>query len=524
MKPVIPTEVNANPRLKGNYLLKTAIFATGLSGIVAEYVMSTMASYLLGNAVLQWTLTVSLMLFAMGVGSHLSKYVRKNLLDNFILTELGLSILCGVCAVMVYYFSSLISPAWLIIYPLSFAIGVLIGLEIPMAARLNEYFEDIRLNISAVMEKDYYGALLGGLIFAFVALPYLGLTYTPILLGAVNLLVALALYWRQREAIVKKKLIGAGFVLIPILLSLTAIFAEPIILYGEQQKYLDRVVYQEQTPYQRIVMTRWKDHIWLYLNGNEQFSSFDEERYHEPLVHPAMTVAASHKKVLVLGGGDGLAVRELLKYPQLERVTLVDLDPAMTRLGLEHPEILRLNERSLRDSRVEIVNQDAYTFLEESQDIFDVVLIDLPDPKTIGLSRLYSLEFYQLLTRQLSMGGVMVTQASSPFFSREAFLSIFKTVGEAGLSSVPFQNHIPTLGQWGFVMGMKGPLPPEELKKRLTGLSFEHVSTRFLNDEAMRAMLFFGKNAFSDLDQIQVNRQIDLVLFQYYQKGSWDIY
>ncbi|MCB0275059.1 MAG: polyamine aminopropyltransferase [Calditrichaeota bacterium] len=511
-------------QLRGNQLLKAAIFATGLSGIVAEYVMSTMASYLLGNAVLQWTLTVSFMLFAMGVGSRLSKYVNGNLLDNFILTELGLSMLSGVCAVVVYFSAAFIQPAWLIIYPLSFAIGVLIGLEIPLAARLNDYFEDLRLNISAVMEKDYFGALLGGLIFAFFALPYLGLTYTPILLGSVNLLVALALYWRQRADLVRKRLIAAGFILVPMMLGLTAIFAEPIILFGEQQKYLDRVIYEEQTPYQRIVLTQWKDNVWLYLNGNEQFSSFDEERYHEPLVHPAMAVSVARQKVLILGGGDGLAARELLKYPDVKEVVLVDLDPAMTRLAATHPEFLRLNLGSLSDPRVRVINRDAYSFLEESNEIFDVILIDLPDPKTVGLSRLYSQEFYHLVSRQLTPGGVMVTQASSPFFSKEAFLCILNTVQAGGFTVVPFQNHIPTLGQWGFVMGMKGDITPEALRNRLLGVEFAGIETRFLNREAMQAMLFFGKGDLAGREKIAVNRQIDLVLFEYYNKGSWDIY
>ncbi|HQU74682.1 MAG TPA: spermidine synthase, partial [Calditrichia bacterium] len=178
----------------------------------------------------------------------------------------------------------------------------------------------------------------------------------------------------------------------------------------------------------------------------------------------------------------------------------------------------------LSNPRVRVINRDAYSFLEESNEIFDVILIDLPDPKTVGLSRLYSQEFYHLVSRQLTPGGVMVTQASSPFFSKEAFLCILNTVQAGGFTVVPFQNHIPTLGQWGFVMGMKGDITPEALRNRLLGVEFAGIETRFLNREAMQAMLFFGKGDLDGREKIAVNRQIDLVLFEYYNKGSWDIY
>ena len=510
--------------LSGNWLLKACIFATGLSGIVAEYVMSTLASYLLGNSVLQWTLTISIMLFAMGVGSRFSKFVDDALLDAFVFTELLLSVLCAISATTIYFLSAYMNPITPLIYTLSFAIGLLIGLEIPLATRLNDYFEDLKINISSVMEKDYYGALLGGLLFAFVALPYLGLTYTPILLGAVNFAVAAALFWQHRDSLKFPKTLTAGFLIVPALLGALAVSAEPIVLYGEQQKYVDKVVYQEQTPYQRIVITQFKNDYWLYLNGNEQFSSYDEHRYHEPLVHPAMLASVAHKNVLILGGGDGLAAREILKYPDVEKITLVDLDPAMTELGKNYPVFRQLNQNALSDPRVHIRNEDAYTFLQQIREIFDVIIIDLPDPKTIELARLYTREFYQLAKRQLSKGGIVVTQAGSPFFSREAYLCILQTMRTAGLAAIPYHNHIPTLGEWGWVLAMNAEIDENRLKNHLLSLSFDDLQTRFLNRDAMAAMLLFGKNELAGIDAIRVNSELELALFDYYKNGSWEFY
>ncbi|GAB4332554.1 MAG: polyamine aminopropyltransferase [Calditrichia bacterium] len=506
-------------------ILKTSIFATGLAGIVAEYVISTLASYLLGNTILQWTLVVSLMLFSMGLGSRISRYIKNALLDSFIILEFLLSLVCASSALIAYTLSAYLETMELVVYPLAMLIGTLIGLEIPIATRLNDYYEELRINVSAVLEKDYFGSLLGGIVFAFIALPYLGLTYTPILLGGINFLVAAVLFWQFRELLRFRKVLTLALAMVPLLLILLGFLAEPVVLFGEQKKYRDKVIFEMQTPYQRIVITQWKNDFWLYLNGNEQFSSFDEERYHEPLVHPAMLLAASRKKVLILGGGDGLAAREVLKYPEVESVTLVDLDPQMTRLGQNYPLFVELNRNSLNNPRVKILNQDAGVFLRESPELFDVILIDLPDPKTVELARLYTVQFYQLVALHLSRGGVAVTQATSPFFSREAFLCIHKSMDKAGLTSLSYHNHIPTLGEWGWVLGMKGEgLSAEKLKQRLLESDYSKVETRFLNRDAALSMFHFGKDIYRDFEKIKPNDEMELSLLQYYKNGLWDLY
>lgn len=516
---------NSTSRKNPSLALMACIFATGLAGIVAEYVMATLASYLLGDAVKQWTLTISLMLFAMGIGSRLSRRIRGPLLDAFVAVELALSVLCAMSALAAYFLAIYVEPASLVIYPLAGAIGLLIGIEIPLVTRLNALFQELRVNISSVMEKDYYGALLGGVLFAYFALPYLGLTYTPIVLGALNYLVAAFLFFRFRDRFQRKRALGLGFAVVPVLLAILLALARPIQLYSEQTKYRDLVVYQERSVYQSIVLTRWKEHHWLYLNGSAQFSSYDEERYHEPLVHPALSISSARGHILVLGGGDGLAVREILKYPEVESVTLVDIDPAVTELAITHPVLERLNRGSLRDPRVEIVNRDAYRFLLDSDRLWDVILIDLPDPKTVGLARLYSVEFYRVARHHLAVGGALVTQATSPFFSPEAFLCILRTLRESGMPAVALHNHVPTMGEWGWVIALNAPsMDEEELKRRLMRTRFTEIETRFLDRDALWSMLHFGKGILDGLQEVRINNELDLVLFRYYQDGRWDLY
>lgn len=529
--------------------LKLSLFAAGCAGLVAEFVLSTLASYLLGNSVVQWTLTISLMLFSMGLGSRLSRHFEGDLLDRFIAIELLLSLLCASCAMACYALAAFIpNQTDLLIYSFCLAIGLMIGLEIPLATRINQSYECLRVNISSVMENDYYGALAGGIAFAFFAFPRLGLTYTPVALGGINLLVALLLYWRFRPLLHRPRSLGMVLSLGSVLLLSLGLFAQPILLFGEQSRYRDKIVFEKQTPYQRIVVTQWRDQFWLFINGSEQFSSLDEERYHEPLVHPALSLAPSRKEVLILGGGDGLAAREVLKYQDVHRITLVDLDPEMTRLASEHPLFLKLNQGSLRDPRVRVINQDAYRFLEElspqgaatpgslgqgalrgdgaleDRGLYDLILIDLPDPDAPELAKLYSREFFELGRHRLKGRGVLVTQATSPFHAPKAFVCIAKTMEEAGFSVLPYHTQVPTLGEWGWVLGMKREvILPDALKKAAQQLRFAGIPTRFLNQEAMISMVHFGKGVFEWWDRIQPNTAPNPVLIQYYQEGWWEL-
>ncbi len=513
--------------IKKSSLLKISLFATGCAGIVAEFVLSTIATYLIGNAVFQWAIVMSLMLFAMGLGSRLSRHIADKLLDAFIITEFALSLLCAISAELAYGLSSYSSYVNLIIYTHALAIGTLIGLEIPLVIRLNQEYEDLRVNISDVMEKDYLGSLFGGLFFAFFALPYLGLTYTPIFLGSINFLVASLLYWHFNFLVVRKKLIALLFAASFVFLILLGFFAVPIIRYGEQQKYKDKVIYSAQTSYQKIVITKWKKYYWLYINGQEQFSTFDEEKYHEPLVHPAMRLSSDIKNVLILGGGDGLALREVLKYDGVETVLLVDIDPDMTSLAKKHPVLLSVNQGALNDIRVKLIHEDAARFIAKDSSMYGVIIIDLPDPDSIDLIHLYSEKFYNETRKHLIAGGVLVTQATSPFFARDAFLCIIKTMEKSGFHTIPYHNHIPTMGEWGWVIGLKKEdVKSFDGKKNILNSNFKDIKTRFLNQDALISMFHFGKGIFDKdrMEKIKVNSELNPVLYQYYLSGSWGMY
>lgn len=487
---------------------------------MAEFTLSTLASYLLGNTTLQWTLTMSVMFFAMGLGSRWSRWFPDRLLDRFVAIEFWLSALCATSAAAAYFGSALIHSSGVVIYGYAFAIGVLIGMEIPLVARLNSSYETLQINISSVMEKDYFGALLGGLLFAFFLLPHLGLTYTPLALGAINFAVASVLLWQYRSLLANRVRLMVAFWGLAIGLVLLGVWMRPIVLFGEQSQYRDRIVFQKQTPYQRIVITEWKGHHWLYLNNNVQFSTYDEERYHEPLIHPAMQLSGSREKVLILGGGDGLAVREVMKYPDVTRITLVDLDAEMITLARSFPALRAANRGSLDDSRLDIVTGDAGKFLAESADLYDVIVVDLPDPKGPDLARLYSREFYRAAMAHLSAEGVVVTQASSPLYAKKAFLCVYRTMQSAGFSVVPYHTYVPTMSDWGWVLGVRGK-SGANLKGRLLEIDFEGLETRYLNAESMAGMLSFGKGMFDEVGEILISTELEPKVDQYYRESEW---
>ncbi len=505
--------------------LKIALFATGLAGIVAEFVLSTLATYLLGNAVFQWTIVMSLMLFSMGLGSRLSSMVRDHILDAFIWVEFALSLLCASSAALAYGLAGQTNNMSLVIYATSIGVGLLIGMEIPLVTRLNEAYEELRVNISAVMEKDYFGALFGGLFFAFFALPYLGLTYTPIALGAINFIIASFLLFRFFHLMRRKKGLALACAFCAVYLVTLTVFAQPVIRYGEQAKYKDKVILSHQTPYQKIVMTKWKQYYWLFLNGQEQFSTYDEERYHEPLVHPALRLTADRSSVLILGGGDGLALREALKYPDVKSVTLVDMDAGMTELAKTFPILVDINRASFHDSRVKVINRDASSFIRDDEGFYGAIIIDMPDPDTIDLTHVYSLNFYRAVKRRLIRGGIAVTQASSPFFAKQAFLCVVKTMRAAGFSVLPYHNSIPTMGEWGWSLGAVG-ISEETLQQRVQAADFSGVETKFIDRDAMISMTHFGKGVLEPelLEAITINTEMSPTLFTYYLKGNWGAY
>jgi spermidine synthase len=508
-------------RSRKSTVLKIALFATGFSGIVAEYILSTLASYFIGNAILQFTLIVSIMLFSMGLGSRLSRVFDKNIIFYFVVSELVLSLLVCFSAIVSYIVFGVTNNAWIVIYLLSIAIGLLIGVEIPFATRINNQYEELRFNISNILEKDYYGSLAGGLFFAFIGLPYLGLTYTPFILGLINFGVSFWLFYTLRHQVNAglQKILYTSYVIVGMVIFAGLGFAKPLVLFGEQAKYKDKIVYSEQTKYQKIVITSWQEWHSLYINGNQQLSTFDEYLYHEPMVHTVMGLTPTKKNILVLGGGDGCIVRELLKYSEIEKITLVDLDQKMIDLGKSNKIFTKINNNALNDKKVITVVEDAFNYVDQSKELYDVILVDLPDPNNIDLNKLYTKEFYSLCYKKLSNNGSLITQSGSPYYATKAFYCIEKTLKSASFHTLPLHNQVLTLGEWGWIIGKKQGMSSNDLSK----INLQDLKLKWLNKQALDGLSSFGK-PLVDTTGIEINTIFKPQLYLYYKEGNWDLY
>ncbi len=503
--------MNVKPELS----LKLSIFLTGFSGIVAEYLLSTLASYLLGDSIFQWTMVISIMLLAMGLGARASKSVKNDyLLDTILAVEIILSLLVTFSAFIAYSQAPFPQRLPAVIYSLSFLVGFLIGLEIPIAVRINENFEELRKNISNILEKDYLGALPGGILYGYIFLPYLGLIYTPAIIGVLNLSVAGLLFLGFKNR-VKKRFVFA-FVFSLMIIICFMYMAKPLYLYAEQKLYRDPIVYTKQTKYQKIVLTRWRDYYLLYLSGHLQLSTVDEKRYHEALVHIPASLVSLHK-VLIIGGGDGCALREVLKY-KVKKVDLVDIDAGMISFSKNNPIMRKINHDSLLDERVRIFIKDGFLFVRKAKGPYDMVIVDLIDPRTPSAARLYSKEFYLEILRILSPNGVMITQATSPFFAKSAFCCILKTVKAAGFHSYPLRINVPSFGEWGFVIGTKKKLDITNLISK----RFNERLTSYLTKELAQSCFYMGKS-FS-CKGITFSTLLKPSVLKYYDDKMWEIW
>jgi spermidine synthase len=491
------------------YALLVSVFLIASCGLVYELIAGTLASYLLGDSVTQFSTVIGTYLFSMGIGSYLSRYVGRGLVAKFVTIELLVGIVGGSSAAALFFVFSHLSSFKLVLYFFVAIIGVLVGLEIPLLMRILKGRLEFKDLVSEVLTFDYLGALIASLLFPLVLAPKLGLVRTCFLFGTLNAVVAGWTAWLFQNELPRIDSVRRQVVGVTMLLLTGLIYANRLTAYAEEGLYADDVVFAKSSRYQRIVLTRWRDDLRLFLNGHLQFSSRDEYRYHEALVHPALAAVAHPRTVLVLGGGDGLAVREVLKYSTVEAVTLVDLDPAMTRLFTDNALLARLNQGAFRDPRVRVTNADAFVWLEENPESFDFVVVDFPDPTSYSLGKLYTTAFYRLLERHISEHGAAVIQATSPLFAKQSYWCIVKTVEGAGLHATPYHVYVPSFGEWGFVIASKTP--------------YEHPTSylddlRFLNVATAGDLFRFPKDM-SPVD-VEINRLNNQVLVQYYE-SEW---
>ncbi len=490
------------------HALLVSVFIIASCGLAYELIAGALSSYLLGDSITQFSTVIGTYLFAMGIGSWLSRFVTRDLIGRFIQIELMVGLLGGFSAAGLFVlFTWLTAPFKLVLYLVVFLVGVLVGLEIPLVMRILKRDLNFKDLVSQVLTFDYLGALMVSILFPLILAPHLGMVRTGLLFGLLNAAVALwALHLFRNQLAAHQALATQCWASIAVLAAGLA-GAGQLTTLAEAHLYADEIVHAESTPYQRIVLTRWRDDLRLFLNNNLQFSSHDEYRYHEALVHPGLANLPWVKRVLVLGGGDGLAVREILKYPQIDSVTLVDLDPAMTKLFSTAPALTTLNRNALTSPKVTVVNADALQWLEEYPESFDFVVVDFPDPNNFALGKLYTAAFYRLLEKHLTPRGRLVVQSTSPLYARQSFWCVVTTLESVGFKVTPYHALVPSFGEWGFILaGREEFRPPEQYP----------VPTRFLTADTTPALFHFP----ADMARVpaEINRLNNQVLVRYFEQ------
>ena len=500
-------------KMKNTPLLFLNVIIIATCGLIYELLAGTLSSYVLGDSVTQFSLIIGIYLFAMGVGSWMSKFIDKHIAEKFVDIELAVAILGGFSAPLLFLTFAYISYFGVVLYTMVFVIGTLVGLEIPLLMRILKDELDFKELVSKVLALDYIGALAASLLFPIFLVPKLGLNRTSLLFGMLNAVVAVWATWLL-EPLIKKNLTllrAKGAVVILVLL-IAFIKADSLTTLAEDSLFADNIIYAKSSPYQRIVVTKGKTGYALFLNGNLQFNSFDEYRYHEALVHPAFAAYQGEpKRVLVLGGGDGLALREILKYPAVENIQLVDLDPMMTGLSKAVPALDELNRHSFDDPRVHVTNGDAFVWLDSNEiEPFDIAIVDFPDPNNFALGKLYSTRFYNLLKQKLKPDSAIVIQCTSPLIARKSYWSIIKTLEAVGFSVKPFQTTVPSFGVWGYALAK---LQPFETPQKLPS----GIELKFLNDSSFVSMFNFPTDLSLPDEEIEINRLDNQALVRYYE-------
>jgi spermidine synthase len=475
-------------------------------------VAGTLASYVLGDSVTQFSTVIGVYLSALGLGSYLSRFVERGLARRFVEVELCVALLGGASAPLLFlsfgYLPQFFRP---VLYGIVGVVGTLVGLEIPLVLRILREAVDFKELVAKVLTFDYLGALFASLLFPIFLVPQLGLVRTSLLFGLANAGVGLWSTWLFAPLLGAVHDLRFKGVAVILMLSAGFAYAEHLTDLAEEGLYADPVVFAKSTPYQRIVLTRSRHSFQLFLSGNLQFSSADEYRYHEALVHPALAVAPSARRVLVLGGGDGLAVREILKHAGIAEIVLVDLDPVMTRLAVENPLLRELNGGSLLSPRVRVVNADAMLWLADPGDagraLFDVAFVDFPDPHNFSLGKLYTTRFYSLLRQRLDPAGVVAVQSTSPLMARRSFWCINRTLEAAGFRVRPYHALVPSFGEWGFALAALRPFDPPTAV--LPGL-------KYLDTPTLASLFVLGPDM-GPLDA-EVNRLNNQALVRYYEE------
>lgn len=478
-------------------LLLAAVAACAACGIIYELALLTLSASLDGGGIVAISLIVAGYIAALGVGALLVKPLLAHAAITFIAVEALLGVIGGLSAAALYvvfaFLDGSVGSTWVLAVGTAL-IGALVGAEVPLLMTLLQSGRvaaenpaaDAGRTLANLNAADYLGALLGGLVWPFVLLPQLGMIRGAAATGMINLAAAAVVaIFLLRQVVSTRQLLLALCALAAALglLATLLLRSGDIETTSRQRLYADPIIAYRHTPYQEIVVTRRGNDTRLYLDGGLQFSTRDEYRYTESLVYPALGNGA--RAVLVLGGGDGLVARELLRQPGISKIVQVELDPAV--IDIARTTLRDANGGSLDNPRVTVVTEDAMTWLRGPNiDRFDSIIVDLPDPDTPALGRLYSTEFYALVARALAPGGLVAVQAGSPFSTATAYWRTVSTIRAAGYAVTPYHVHVPTFGDWGFALAQRAETAPTPT------VPPDAPPLRFLNQQVLAAAGVFS--------------------------------
>lgn len=547
-------------------LLAFCMFSTGASGLVNEFVLATLTTYILGNSIEQFSIVIASMMLMMGVSGFVqTRMSDNNLIYKFVGVEVVMAMLGGFAPLAIYGAFAYFEYNFAVVhYFFVLSVGFLIGFEIPIVMRIiNEQKINLKTNLAIVYAMDYVGAFIGAIIWVKFLLAYYPLTEISFIVAGFNFAVAsiTVLYFIYTGLIKHRFTTAFVLILTSAILVLGYTNNRDISSLFEQRFYDDPIIHKTTTKYQHIVLTENKalGDVRLYINGNTQFSSLDEKRYHDLLVHPVMSLVDRPQHALILGGGDGLALREVQKYSSLKSITLVDLDPEMIKLATENPHLRKLNNEAFQGARlhvrppndvktvnvkgvyleskntltkeiesewvatVDVYSIDADQFIRTNNNQrWDVVIIDFPDPSSVELSKLYSKQFYRTLRQHLSNNAFVSIQSTSPYHSKEAFLSIGNTLKSAGFKILPYRQNIPSFGDWGFHLAWISDDSEKAIKNKLKTVDKFTVDTEYVTPELMLASFAFGKGELTAKTNC-VNTVMFPCLLTNYTNDGWQV-
>lgn len=490
-------------------ILLFSVLIISTCGLIYELIAGALASYLLGDSVRQFSFIIGIYLFSMGIGSYLSKFIRTNLFDKFIDIEQLIGLVGGTSSIVLFMIFHHDAYFEFVLYSIVTITGICVGVEIPLLMTiLKDRFEFQDL-VSNIFTFDYIGALFASIAFPLFLIPNFGLVRTSLAFGLVNIIISFLVIYKFHDELKRSRIHYFKGTLIGLFLIILFIFSDKILKYSEEKLMGENIIFQKQTPYQRIVLTRSGRDVKLFLNNNLQFSSTDEYRYHESLVHPVMSIAPKIDNVLVLGGGDGMAVREVLKYKDVKQITLVELDPEMTDLFKSNSILKQLNQNSLSNSKLKIINQDAFLWAKKTKEKYDVVIIDFPDPSNYSVGKLYTNYFYKFIHKLSTPDALTVIQTTSPYFAPKSFWCIHMTVATIFQNTTSYHTYLPSFGEWGFAMSS------DKLDLLNSPILRKADSLRYY-DFNLKNLAYFPKDM--KRDNIEINQIYNQILVRYFEE------